>query len=436
MTFENLDLIAPLLKALKEEGYENPTPIQEKSIPHILANRDIFGAAQTGTGKTAAFALPILQLLSAQVQQGNRNIRSLILAPTRELAIQIGESIQAYGKHTGLRHTVIFGGVPQRSQVEAIRRGVDILVATPGRLIDLHNQRLLKLDRVQIFVLDEADRMLDMGFIHDVRRIIPLIPIQRQTLLFSATLPSEIKELMGKILKNPIHIEVTPVASTAERVGQSMYFVTRDQKRNLLHHVLTEQDINSVLVFTRTKHGADKVARELTKRGIPAEAIHGNKSQNSRQRTLGDFKSKKLRVLIATDIASRGIDVDQLSHVINFDLPDTPETYIHRIGRTGRAGAEGLALSFCSEDDVDMLKDIQRHLKSTIPVFKDHPFHITPPNSSPPAPPKTGGNRGSFGRGRQGGGGGNSPRSKPQGQNRPASQSRDTKRPSGQSFRD
>jgi ATP-dependent RNA helicase RhlE len=377
IVFEQLELIPPILKALREEGYTNPTPIQAQAIPFVLEGRDLFGAAQTGTGKTAAFSLPILQILAEEEPRMNgREIRALILAPTRELAIQIGDSIKSYGRYLNLRHTVIFGGVPQRPQVDALRRGVDILVATPGRLQDLHQQGLIFFDHVEIVVLDEADRMLDMGFIQDIKRILTLIPPKRQTLLFSATLPPEIKDLMGKFLKKPAHVEVSPVSSTAESIAQSLLFVSRTEKRNLLFHVLSESDFDQALVFTRTKHGADKVARELSKRGIRAEALHGNKSQNARQRTMGDFKSKRLKVLIATDIASRGIDVEELSHVINFDLPETPETYVHRIGRTGRAGAKGKAISFCAEDEMEQLRDIQKHLKRSIPLTTDHPFHI------------------------------------------------------------
>jgi ATP-dependent RNA helicase RhlE len=377
IVFEQLELIPPILRALREEGYVNPTPIQAQAIPFVLDGRDLFGAAQTGTGKTAAFSLPILQILSEEQPEYNgREIRALILAPTRELAIQIGENIKAYSRYLNLRFAVIFGGVPQRPQVDAIRRGVDILVATPGRLQDLHQQGLVRLEYTEIVVLDEADRMLDMGFINDIKRIMALVPVQRQTLLFSATLPPEIKDLMGKFLKKPAHVEVSPVSTTVDKIAQSLYMVSRAEKRNLLYHVLSSDPFEQAIVFTRTKHGADKVARELSKRGIRAEALHGNKSQNNRQRTMGDFKAKRLKVLIATDIASRGIDVDDLSHVINYDLPDTPETYVHRIGRTGRAGASGKAISFSCEEDFDTLRDIQKHLKKNIPLFTDHPFHL------------------------------------------------------------
>lgn len=411
MSFESLNLIAPLLKALKEENYEHPTPIQAQSIPHVLDGRDIFGAAQTGTGKTAAFTLPILQLLSAQPAVHNRPIRALILAPTRELAIQIDESIKSYGRHLNLRHAVIFGGVPQRPQTETLRRGVDILVATPGRLIDLINQRFVSLKHLEILVLDEADRMLDMGFIHDVRRIIALLPPKRQNLLFSATLPKEIKELISKILHNPVHIEVVPASTTAERIDQELYYVSKENKKDLLHHLVISGGKNRVLVFSRTKHGADKVVKDLNKRGVAAAAIHGNKSQNARQRSLNDFKDNKIQVLIATDIAARGIDVDELTHVINYDLPDTPETYVHRIGRTGRAGASGRAWSFCSDEELDELKDILRHLKQDLPVNTNHPYHIDlkTPSSSSGARPQSG-NRPHQGGRPKSGSGGRSPR--------------------------
>ena len=380
-----MGLIDPLLKALREEGYEKPTPIQVQSIAPVLEGRDLFGAAQTGTGKTAAFSLPILQRLSEEQVKGQRQVRCLILAPTRELAIQIGDSIKSYGRHLQLRHAVVFGGVGQQPQVDAIRRGLDILVATPGRLQDLHNQGLVNLSQVKILVLDEADRMLDMGFIHDVRRIIALLPVKRQTLLFSATLPKEIRELMSRILIEPVMVEVTPVSTTAERVKQEIYYVKREEKRDLLEHVIRQSGDGSVLVFTRTKHGADKVARDLSKRGIGAEAIHGNKSQSARQRALGNFKSGELQVLVATDIAARGIDVEELGLVINCDLPDTPETYVHRIGRTGRAGASGLAASFCSAEDEHLLIDIRRHLRQPLPPKTDHPYHVNMPAVPLPA---------------------------------------------------
>jgi len=402
LSFQNLNLIEPLLKALNDEGYTIPTPIQEQSIPIILSRKDLLGCAQTGTGKTAAFALPILQLLLEDAQAnstgdaapadpsrhtGNQRhpvsnhqrqapspIRALILTPTRELAIQIDESFGAYGKYAGLKHLVIFGGVPQQSQVQALQRGVDILVATPGRLLDLMQQRYVHLDHIKIFVLDEADRMLDMGFVHDVKKVIAKLPQKKQTLFFSATMPPEIQKLAGSILVNPSRVEVTPVSSTADTIGQSIYFVDKKDKRSLLLHVLKDKAIPTALVFTRTKHGADKVAQGLTRAGIRAEAIHGNKSQNARQRALVSFKNREIRVLVATDIAARGIDIDELTHVINFELPNVPETYVHRIGRTGRAGASGIALSFCDQEEKEFLHDIQKLIGRAIPVSEDNPF--------------------------------------------------------------
>ncbi|MBC7903029.1 MAG: DEAD/DEAH box helicase [Gemmatimonadaceae bacterium] len=378
MSFNNLQLIEPLLKALIHEGYVKPTPIQEQSIPAILQQRDLLGCAQTGTGKTAAFAIPLLQLMHQQQPAGNRRgIRALILTPTRELAIQIEESFQAYGKYLDLRHLVIFGGVSQVSQVNAIRRGVDILVATPGRLLDLMQQRVLTLDDIKFFVLDEADRMLDMGFVHDVKKIIAKLPAKRQTLFFSATMPAEIQRLADILLTNPVKVEVTPVSSTADTIQQSMFFVDTKAKKSLLLHLLETKNIETALVFTRTKHGADKVAKELVRSGIGAEAIHGNKSQNARQSALNNFKSRRTRVLVATDIAARGIDIDELTHVINFDLPNVAETYVHRIGRTGRAGANGLAFSFCDHEEREYLRDIQKLIGKSIPVDSDHPFPHT-----------------------------------------------------------
>lgn len=372
MTFENLDLIEPILKALKEEGYSSPTPIQEQSIPILLQGKDLLGCAQTGTGKTAAFSIPILQKLYKTDHR--KGIKALILTPTRELAIQIGESFEAYGKYTGLKHAVIFGGVGQKPQTDALHNGVQILVATPGRLLDLISQGFVNLKSLDFFVLDEADRMLDMGFIHDIKRILKLLPAKRQTLFFSATMPPEIEKLANSMLTKPEKVEVTPVSSTVDTISQSIYFVEKKEKKDLLIHLLKNPAVESVLVFTRTKHGADKLARILTKTGTRAEAIHGNKSQNARQRALTDFKDHSLRVLIATDIAARGIDVDQLSHVINYELPNVPETYVHRIGRTGRAGHEGIAISFCESEELPYLKDIQKLIGKTIPVVKDHPF--------------------------------------------------------------
>lgn len=379
MSFEQLQLVDPILRALHNEGYENPTPIQAQAIPIVLQGRDLLGCAQTGTGKTAAFAIPVIQLLHNRLSQTNeklRKIRALVLTPTRELAIQIEESFKAYGKYTNLRHVVIFGGVSQHRQTEALQRGVDILVATPGRLLDLLQQRLVSLRDIELLVLDEADRMLDMGFIHDVKRVLAVVPAQKQTLFFSATMAPEIRKLADTILKDPAYVEVTPVSSTAETVEQSIYFVDKQDKQSLLVHLLNVPEITTALVFTRTKHGADKVAKGLVRSGITAEAIHGNKSQNARQRALANFKSKETKVLVATDIAARGIDIDELTHVINFELPNVPETYVHRIGRTGRAGASGIAYSFCDAEEKEFLRDIQKILKSTIPVTSEHPYAV------------------------------------------------------------
>jgi ATP-dependent RNA helicase RhlE len=376
MSFENLQLIEPILRALKTEGYTIPTPIQEQAIPILLQRKDLIGCAQTGTGKTAAFAIPILQLLKEEtpMERGPRKIKSLILTPTRELAIQIGESFTAYGRHTGLRHTVIFGGVNQHSQTEALRTGVDVLIATPGRLLDLISQKFIRLDQVKIFVLDEADRMLDMGFIHDVKKVIALLPKKRQTLLFSATMPPEIVKLADAMLIDPVMVAVTPVSSTVDIIDQAVYYVDKKDKNALLSHLLKDKSVVSALVFTRTKHGADKVVRFLAKERIQAEAIHGNKSQNARQRALSNFKAKKTRCLIATDIAARGLDIDELSHVINFDIPNIPETYVHRIGRTGRAGLSGIAISFCDAEEKAYLRDINKLISKKIPAVDDHPF--------------------------------------------------------------
>lgn len=352
----------PLLKALHQKGYQNPTPIQLKAIPVALQKRDLLGLAQTGTGKTAAFALPILQLLAmaGKEKEGKRPIRALILTPTRELAIQIAECFQEYGKYTNLRHCVIFGGVKQKSQTDILKRGTDILIATPGRLLDLMGQGFINLNSIQHFVLDEADRMLDMGFIHDIKKILPRLPEKRQTLFFSATMPPVINTLSRTILKDPVRVEVTPVSSTVDTIKQYLYFVNKPEKKDLLVQLLKKEEKQSVLVFSKTKHGADKIARVLCKAGIGSEAIHGNKSQVARQRALTNFKAGKTQVLIATDIAARGIDINQLELVINYDLPDVAETYVHRIGRTGRAGHSGVALSFCSDEEQKLLKDIQR----------------------------------------------------------------------------
>src|SRR6201992_4060477 len=378
MLFQDLKLIEPILRALKTEGYTTPTPIQQQSIPIILQQRDLLGCAQTGTGKTAAFAIPILQLLYNDRLQHKeqKTVKALILTPTRELAIQIDESFAAYGRYTGLKHLVIFGGVPQHAQVQALQRGVDILVATPGRLLDLVDQRYINLQHIKYFVLDEADRMLDMGFIHDIRKVLTKLPQKKHSLFFSATMPPEIQKLANTILVNPSKVEVTPASTTAETVQQSIYFVEKKDKRSLLLHVLKDGSIGTALVFTRTKHGADKVAQGLVRAGIRAEAIHGNKSQNARQRALENFKSRHTRILVATDIAARGIDIDELTHVINFELPNVPETYVHRIGRTGRAGASGTALSFCDGEEKEFLRDIQKLIARQIPVVEDHP-HVS-----------------------------------------------------------
>lgn len=379
MLFEQLNLIEPILRALNTEGYTTPTPIQEQSIPILLQGRDLLGCAQTGTGKTAAFAIPILQILHEAKKAGstNKGIKALILTPTRELAIQIDESFAAYGRHLNLKHLVIFGGVSQQPQTNALRNGVDILIATPGRLLDLVEQRYINLSQLEILVLDEADRMLDMGFIHDVKKIITKVPAKRQTLFFSATMPAEIAKLSSTILTNPAKVEVTPVSSTAETIQQAMYFVEKENKKHLLIHLLKDKAIQTALVFTRTKHGADKVVKDLVRVGIGAEAIHGNKSQNARQRALSNFKSGHTRVLVATDIAARGIDVDNLSHVINFELPNVPETYVHRIGRTGRAGASGIAYSFCDMEEKEFLRDIQKLISVSVPVVTDHPYAMS-----------------------------------------------------------
>lgn len=358
--------------ALDNVGYTSPTPIQQQAIPLVLDKRDIFGCAQTGTGKTAAFALPILQLLQEK-KPAKRAIRALILAPTRELALQISDNFKAYSKNLQIVHTVIFGGVSQSRQVSDLQRGVDVLIATPGRLLDLMQQGYIKLDAVEHFVLDEADRMLDMGFINDIKRIIPKLPAKKQTLFFSATAAPDIMKLANTLLKNPAHVSVTPVSSAATLVEQSVYYVSKENKRSLLKHVLSNERIEHVLVFTRTKRGADRVAKDLNNQGIKSEAIHGNKSQGARERALKGFKNRSIRVLVATDIASRGIDVDKLSHVINYEIPEQAETYVHRIGRTGRAGATGKALSFCTQEEMPYMKDINKLIKQTIEVSK-HPF--------------------------------------------------------------
>lgn len=379
MSFEQLNLIKPILSALTTEGYSHPTPIQKQAIPIVLQRKNLLGCAQTGTGKTAAFAIPILQILHEEKQHNNtspRTIKALILTPTRELAIQIGESFTAYGKHTNVNHTVIFGGVSQKAQTDALRKGVDVLIATPGRLLDLMNQNFISLRQISIFVLDEADRMLDMGFIHDIKKVITKLPSKRQTLFFSATMPAEISNLADSILVNPEKVAVTPVSSTVDKISQELYYVEKKDKKSLLIHLLTDQSIVTALVFARTKHGADKITRDLVKAGIKAEAIHGNKSQNARQRALKNFKLKETRVLVATDIAARGIDVEELSHVINFELPNVPETYVHRIGRTGRAGLSGVAISFCDSEEKAFLKDIHKLIAKSIPVISEQPYHM------------------------------------------------------------
>ncbi len=387
MNFEQLNLIAPLLDALREEGYTQPTPIQEQAIPIVLQEGDLLGCAQTGTGKTAAFSVPILQLLHQRPRtvRDAKAIRCLILTPTRELAIQIDESIAAYGRHTRLRHTVIFGGVSQKAQTDALAKGIDILVATPGRLLDLMQQGFITLAHIEIFVLDEADRMLDMGFIHDVRKVIAKLPARRQSLFFSATMPPEIIQLADTILTKPQKVAVTPPSTTAEAIDQSLFYVEKNDKRSLLLHLIREHNIPSALVFTRTKHGADRVAKDLVRAGIKAEAIHGNKSQNARQRALSNFKSGATRILVATDIAARGIDVEKLSHVINYEIPNIPETYVHRIGRTGRAGADGVAFSFCDTEERAYIRDIHKLTAIQIPVIHDHPFVSEVPVTAPAA---------------------------------------------------
>ncbi|MEO5946762.1 MAG: DEAD/DEAH box helicase [Chitinophagaceae bacterium] len=383
MAFKKLEIIEPILRAVAAEGYTIPTPIQQQAIPLVLQRKDLLGCAQTGTGKTAAFAIPILQILHGQKPMAP-GIKVLILTPTRELAIQIDESFAAYGKYTGLRNTVIFGGVSQLHQTNALKRGVDILVATPGRLLDLMNQGFINLRSLQIFVLDEADRMLDMGFIHDVKRVIAKLPPKRQTLFFSATMPPEIQKLANVLLTNPAKVEVTPPATTVEKIEQSLYYVNKQEKPELLKHLLNDSGIKSALVFTRTKHGANKVVKILDYASIHSAAIHGNKSQVARQKALSDFKEGKIRVLVATDIAARGIDIDELTHVFNFDLPDVPETYVHRIGRTGRAGKTGIAIAFCSGEERTELRDIQKLIGLSIPLVKDHPFAANANMAAPP----------------------------------------------------
>jgi ATP-dependent RNA helicase RhlE len=387
MTFHDTGLAEPLLRAIASDGYTTPTPIQTAAIPHVLAGRDLLGCAQTGTGKTAAFALPTLHRLAATMnppQGRGRHVRALVLSPTRELAGQIHESFRGYGRHTPLRSTVIFGGVSQRPQVRDLEHGVDVVVATPGRLVDLIQQGFVDLARVEIFILDEADRMFDMGFLPDVKRIVARLPRQRQTLFFSATMPGPIEALAGEMLVDPVRVRIAPERQTTDLIDQSVCFVTKANKPRLLIDLMSTQAISRAIVFTRTKHGADKVAKQLGAAGIRAEAMHGNKSQNARQRTLDAFKSKRPPVLVATDLAARGIDVDGISHVFNFDLPHEPETYVHRIGRTGRAGATGRTIAFCDRDERKLLTAIERLLRQSIEV-DDHEYHDTPPSGEPPA---------------------------------------------------
>lgn len=388
MQFNQFEILAQIQKALVEEGYAEATPIQAQAIGPLLEGKDLLGCAQTGTGKTAAFAIPILQHLHKnRNEKGIRPIKALVLAPTRELAIQIHESFETYGKHLGLRSTPIYGGVPQTKQTKALSTGVDILVATPGRLLDLINQRYIRLDRLTHFVLDEADQMLDMGMLQDVRKILTYVPTVRQTMFFSATMPPAIMSLADTMLKDPVKVVVTPIASTVDTIRQQLYFVDRGNKTNLLIELLKTEDIESVLVFSRTKHGADKIVKSLEKARISSLAIHGNKSQNARQAALKSFKDRKTKILVATDIAARGLDIDNLSHVIIYDLPEVPEIYVHRIGRTGRAGLGGTAMTFCDDEEYGLLKDVQKLIKKTIPVIKNHPFAIPEPVDATYKPP-------------------------------------------------
>jgi ATP-dependent RNA helicase RhlE len=374
--FSSLELAPPILRAISEEGYKTATPIQVQAIPLLLKGHDLLGIAQTGTGKTAAFALPLLDNISrTQPKAISKQPRVLILAPTRELAGQINDSIRTYGRHIGVRTAVVFGGVSIRPQITTLTRGTHILVATPGRLLDLMNQGQVQLSAVEVFILDEADRMLDMGFINDIKKITNQLPKKRQTLLFSATMPKTVQGLVNKLLNDPVRVEVTPEATTAEKVEQNVMFVTKANKRHLLSTLMSDQKMSRVLVFTRTKHGADRVAKHLNQNGITADAIHGNKAQNYRQRALKSFADGKVRALVATDIAARGIDVDGISHVVNFDLPNEPESYVHRIGRTARAGSTGIAISFCDQDERAYLKDVEKTIRQRIPVIEDHPFH-------------------------------------------------------------
>ena len=386
--FAGLELAQPILRAITDEGYTTPTPIQLKSIPSLIEGRDLLGVAQTGTGKTAAFTLPLLHRLAQNGEKlKSRQPRALILAPTRELAAQISDSVRCYGQHMHLRSTVVFGGASIRPQIQALNRGVHILVATPGRLLDLMNQRHLQLGAVETFILDEADRMLDMGFIPDVKKICAALPKKRQTLLFSATMPKSIEGLADSLLSEPVRVEITPAATTVEKIEQHVLFVAKDKKRSLLGELLKNKDLARVLVFTRTKHGADRVVRHLQQCGVKSDAIHGNKAQNARQRALKSFRNGRIRALVATDIAARGIDVDGVTHVINFDLPNEPESYVHRIGRTARAGAGGIALSFCDHEERAYLRNIEKVIRQSVPVQEDHPFHAAE-IANAPAPGK------------------------------------------------
>ena len=393
MLFEDLSLSKSIQRAVFENGYTEATPIQEQAIPIVISGRDLIGCAQTGTGKTAAFAIPIIHQLHRIVGSSNKKkqIRAMVITPTRELAVQIGQSFDTYGKYTNLTQLTIFGGVSQVPQVDVLKKGVDILIATPGRLLDLHKQGYIDLDHLHALVLDEADQMLDMGFVNDVKKIVKLTPNNRQTLLFSATMPIAIRELAEMFLKDPATVTVSPVSSTAEKVEQRIYYVDKTEKRNLLYHLIRNEKLSDVLVFSRTKHGADNVVKALRKHGVAAEAIHGDKSQNARQRVLDAFKAKEVGVLVATDIAARGIDIDQLPFVINFDLPNIPETYVHRIGRTGRAGNGGIAISFCSKDEAPYWKDIQKLIKVDVATISDHPYpwkEGSPETATAAAPPK------------------------------------------------
>ena len=377
--FSELALTEPLMQAVKDAGYETPTPIQAQAIPYLLAGRDLLGLAQTGTGKTAAFVLPLLQRLMADRKRAlPKSTRALILTPTRELAVQISDSIRTYGRHLPIRSTLIFGGVGQNPQVNTMRKGIDIVVATPGRLLDLINQRHVTMDSVDVFILDEGDRMLDMGFIRDIRKIVALLPAKRQTLMFSATMPNDVADLAKGLLSNPVRVEVVPQATTAERIEQRLFFVDKAKKRNLISHLLADPKMTRAIVFTRTKHGADRLTEQLEKDGFQAAAIHGNKGQGARQQALNSFRKGSIKVLVATDIAARGIDVDDISHVVNYDLPMEPESYVHRIGRTARAGAAGIAYSLCDREERGLLRDIERVIRNKLQVVTDHPFAPQP----------------------------------------------------------